>query len=118
MLESDTIVPVVLFVSIAMTLLGIVSTLSDGRTRRKLIDAGHAGEIARAMGDGAGAEERFAGALKWGIVAIAAGVALVTIQFLPYDRDEPIVLGILLLFVGAGMLVYYRLGRTPKRGGG
>ena len=118
MLESDTIVPVVLFVSIALTLLGIASTISDGRTRRRLIDAGQAGEIARAMGDPAGAEERLGGALKWGIVAIATGVALVTIQFLPYDRDEPIVLGILLLFVGAGMLMYYRLGRRPKGGGG
>ena len=49
-------------------------------------------------------------------MAVAAGVALVTIQFLPYERDEPIVLGILLLFVGAGMLVYYMIGRRPKTG--
>ena len=40
-----------------------------------------------------------------------------TIQLLPYDRDEPIVLGVLLLFVGAGLLVYYLVGRRPRSGG-
>ena len=50
-------------------------------------------------------------ALKWGIVAVATGAALVLIQMLPYERDEPIVLGIALLFVGIGLLVYYALAR-------
>jgi hypothetical protein len=113
---TDTLVPTVLFVSLAVTVLGIARIISEGRTRRRLIDSGNSAEVARSLGDLGSAEERLAGALKWGIVAIAAGIALVTIQFLPYERDEPIVLGILLLFVGAGMLAYYMIGRRRKPG--
>jgi hypothetical protein len=107
MFETDTFVPLVLFVTIAVIILGVAGIIADARTRRRLIEAGGAGDLARAMAAAAGS--RTSGALKWGIVAIATGIALVAIQFLPYDRDEPIVLGILLLFVGAGLLVYYRL---------
>ena len=115
-METDTLVPTVLFVSLAVTVLGIARIISEGRTRRRLIESGNSADVARALGDLGSAEERLAGALKWGIVAVAAGVALVTIQFLPYERDEPIVLGILLLFVGAGMLAYYMIGRRRRTG--
>jgi hypothetical protein len=64
----------------------------------------------------ASAEDRVGGALKWGIVAVATGAALVLIQMLPYERDEPIILGIILLFVGIGLLVYYSMARKAGSG--
>ncbi|HEX6644720.1 MAG TPA: hypothetical protein VF037_08580 [Gemmatimonadales bacterium] len=109
MLDSDVIVPVVMFVAIAMMFLGLARIIADALIRRRLIAAGNAGDISRMLAASAG--DRVSGALKWGIVAVAAGAALVVIQLLPYDRDEPIVLGILLLFVGLGLLVYYGLAR-------
>jgi uncharacterized integral membrane protein len=49
------------------------------------------------------------------------GAALILIQFLPYRSDEPIVLGVILVFAAAGLLAYYvtarRLMRASERGG-
>jgi hypothetical protein len=109
MFDNDVIVPIVMFVAIAMMFLGLVRTIADTVVRRRLIAAGNAGDISRMLA--ASADDRVSGALKWGIVAVAAGAALVVIQLLPYERDEPIVLGILLLFVGIGLLAYYALAR-------
>lgn len=108
-MDSENLVAIVLFVSIAVILLGIARIIADARIRRRLIDAGNAGDISRMLA--ASAEDRVGGALKWGIVAVATGAALVLIQMLPYERDEPIVLGIVLLFVGIGLLVYYAMAR-------
>ena len=113
-MDSDYLVAVVLFISIALMVLGIARTIADTLIRRRLIDAGNAGDISRMLA--ATAEDRVSGALKWGIVAVATGAALVLIQVLPYDRDEPIVLGIVLLFVGIGLLVYYVLARKAGTG--
>ncbi len=48
------------------------------------------------------------------------GLALILIQFLPYRSDEPIVLGLILVFAAAGFLGYYvsarRLVRSNKGG--
>jgi hypothetical protein len=113
-MDSDYLVAVVLFISIAVMVLGIARIIADTLIRRRLIAAGNAGDISRMLA--ASAEDRVSGALKWGIVAVATGAALVLIQMLPYERDEPIMLGILLLFVGIGLLVYYALARKAGTG--
>jgi hypothetical protein len=114
-MDSEYLVAVVLFISIAVMVLGIARTIADTLIRRRLIDAGNAGDISRMLA--ASAEDRVSGALKWGIVAVATGAALVLIQMLPYERDEPIVLGILLLFVGIGLLVYHAMARRAEVAG-
>lgn len=69
MLDNDTLVPIVLFVAIAMM----------------FIAAGHTGDIARMLA--ASAEDRVGGALKWGIVAVAAGAG--RIHRGQRERGEP-----------------------------
>ena len=116
MFENDVIVPVVMFIALAMLVLGVARVIADTIIRRRLIAAGNSGDIARMLA--ASAEDRVGGALKWGIVSVAAGAAFVIIQLLPYEHDEPIVLGIILLFVGIGLLVYYSMARNAGRAGG
>ena len=105
-MESEFLVAIVLFISIAAMVLGIARIIADTRIRRRLIDAGNAGDISRMLA--ASAEDRVGGALKWGIVAVAAGAALVMIQVLPYDRDDPIVLGSAALLLGGLALLTVR----------
>jgi hypothetical protein len=37
----------------------------------------------------------------------AIGLALIVVQFLPYQPDDPIALGVVLVFGAAGLLGYY-----------
>ncbi len=49
MFESGSMVPIAFFLSVTFILVGITKVLSDGRTRRRLIEAGATPELARAI---------------------------------------------------------------------
>jgi hypothetical protein len=109
MLGTDVVVPLAFFAALAVVILGLARTISEGRTRRRLIESGGSPEVARALSEAAAYAREHPPALLWGIVAVAAGAAFVVLHFLPFDEDDPIMAGVLLLFVGAGSLLYHRL---------
>lgn len=121
MFDTGTLVPIAFLLSVAFTLVGVTKIISDGRTRRRLIEARATPELAQAIVVAPKDDPGLYGALKWGILMGSVGLALILIQFLPYRSDEPIVLGVILVFAAAGLLGYYvgarRLLRAAERGG-
>ena len=121
MFDTGTLVPIAFFLSVSFILVGITKVISDGRTRRRLIEAGASPELARAIVAAPKDDPGLYSALRWGILTGAVGLALILIQFLPYRSDEPIVFGVILVFAAAGFLGYYvsvrRLVRSKERGG-
>ena len=100
------LVPIALFLSFAFAAVGVTQIISDGRTRRRLLESNATPEMAAALVSRppAGAT---AATLKWGLVLATTGVALIILQFLPYDEDDPIAAGIVLLAAALGMLAGY-----------
>jgi hypothetical protein len=103
----DDLVPIAFFAFVAFGAIGIAKTISDGRTRRRLIEAGASPELAAAIVSPPSGDPGLHESLKWGLVMGAVGLALVIIQFLPYQPSDPIVYGLVLLFAAAGLLGYY-----------
>jgi peptidoglycan/LPS O-acetylase OafA/YrhL len=104
------IVPVALFLSIAFATVGVAQVISDGRTRRRLVESNASPEMAAAIV----APPRKAGhspALSWGVMLGSIGLALIIVQFLPYDEDDPIVAGIVLVAASIGLLGSYAMER-------
>ena len=91
MFDTGTLVPIAFFLSVSFILVGITKVISDGRTRRRLIEAGASPELARAIVAAPKDDPGLYSALRWGILTGAVGLALILIQFLPYRSDEPIV---------------------------
>jgi uncharacterized protein DUF6249 len=121
MFNTGDLVPIAFLLSVTFILVGITKIISDGRTRRRLIEAGATAELARAIVAAPKDDPGLYGALRSGILTGAVGLGLILIQFLPYRSNEPIVLGVILVFAAAGLLGYYvsarRLVRTNERGG-
>ncbi len=115
MFDTGTVVPIAFLLSVAFTLVGLTKTISDGRTRRRLIDAGTAPELARVIAGAPKEDPGLFATLKWGIVTGTVGLGLIVVQFLPYRPDEPIVLGLLLVFTALGLLGYYASARRLLR---
>jgi hypothetical protein len=107
MFGEDTLVPLGLFAMIAFIIVGMTKIISDGRIRRRLIETGATPELAKAIMGTPRNDPELYGALKWGLVTGAIGLALVVIQFLPYRPEDPIMLGVILLFAATGLLGYY-----------
>jgi hypothetical protein len=110
-----TVVPIALFVALGFIIIGVTRIVSEGRTRRRLIEAGATPELASAITAAPQGDAGLRAALQWGLVIGAVGIALIIIQFLPYGPDEPISLGIVLVFAAAGLLAYYVAGRRLAR---
>ncbi len=121
MFDTGSMVPIAFLLAVAFVLVGVTKIISDGRTRRRLIEAGAIPELARAIAAAPKEDPGLYGTLKWALVTGAVGLALILIQFLPYRSDEPIVLGVILVFAAAGLLAYYvsarRRVRPNERGG-
>ncbi len=111
MFGEDTLVPLGLFAMIAFIVVGVTKTISDNRIRRRLIETAATSEFATAILGTSQDDPGLYGALKWGILTGAIGVALIVIQFLPYRPEDPIMLGVILLFAAAGLLGYYVIAR-------
>jgi len=105
-MDDGFLVPVAFFITVVVTILGLARIISEGRLRRRLIEAGGSADVARSLAAGQDEYGLFS-ALKWGIVAVGVGLAFVIVQFLPYDRNDPIMFGVVLLFLGASLLAYY-----------
>ena len=112
---EDTIVPVALFLSMTVAIIAIVRVVSEGRTRRRLIETGASPELARVVASGSATDHGVHASLQWGLVTGAVGIAFVVIQYVPFRPDEPISYGILLLFASAGLIGYHFAGRRLLR---
>lgn len=103
----ELVVPIVLFLSLAFATVGVARVISDGRTRRRLIESNASAELAAAVVSAPRSEPAFGDTLKWGLVIGAVGLALIIVQFLPYQAEDPIVSGLVLLSAAVGLLAYY-----------
>lgn len=127
---EDVLAVIGIFWAIPFTLIALTKVISDNRTRRELIKAGGTEEMLEALFARKEEDPRRYTALKWGILTASVGLALVVVQFLPisFEEPDPAAYGLLFLFAGGGLLVYYAVvsvatspwnpaNRTQKRSG-
>ena len=91
-----------LFVAIAI----ITKLALDHRTRQKLIDKGMVDENVKYLYRENG-ETRTLSSLKWALVLIGIGLAVIIGQIVPHRMVEEITVAGMFLFAGIGLLVYY-----------
>ena len=104
----DEMIPIIIVPAFFFAIVYSIKIISDNRAKRTLINQNMPQEMV---------EKLFLerplpdtdGALKWGLVIGAIGIAFCLLQILPFDVDEPITYGIVFLFGGASLLAYYAL---------
>ena len=106
-MDETPLIVASIFVPVFFALVAITKIISDNRTKRKLVDAHVSEEVIHALFMKPRRDPELFSALKWGLVVAGVGLALVVIQVLPYEFNEPIAYGLMFLFAGAGLLAYY-----------
>ena len=110
-MDVEILVPIAFFAVIGW----IVKVISDNRIRRKVLDQRVSDELAEAILKNNAAAPSALSALKWGLVVLAVGGALVLVQLLSIDADEPLTFGLLFLAAGAGLVSYYLIASQDER---
>ena len=98
----------ILIITIAI----VIISWYNYRLKKRIIDSGpidnEAINFLKKLTD-TGAEQ-----LKWGCVLFFGGLGLVVSHYLPYDYDSSLPLGIEVMFVAAGFLIYYLIIRRRE----
>jgi hypothetical protein len=110
----NSLVPIIVPLAFFWMIVAIGRTIGETRIRRRLIENKATPEFAAAVMTESRADTR-EDSLKWGLLIGAVGVALIIVQFLPYQSDEPIALGVILVFGAAGLLAHYALTKRLEK---
>jgi len=103
---QDVLIVTIVFVSFIV----LVKILVDARTRHKLIDKGMVDEKLKYL-----FPQHIGGApasLKWGMVLIGVGLAILLGQIVPHRISEEITFACMFLFAGLGMIIYYFIAKN------
>lgn len=99
---------IIIVPAIFIALVAMVKIISDARVKRMLIEKGKVDENVKFLN----AQNKLFSPLnsvKWGLVLIGVGAALLLGQIFPYTFDDVGIMGLMCLFGGVGFLVYYNM---------
>jgi hypothetical protein len=115
---EEALVTAVVFIGIYM----IIKVFTDFLLKRKLISAGHVDKAA-ILEVSRGKEEDSYPTLKWGLVALFAGLGLLVIALIdknlsmewPFGTHSYLSVGIELISISLGFLMYFMIIRLSKK---
>ena len=83
-----------------------VKTMTNYILKKKMIEKGFVNDDTQAIFKNDSPDYKYS-SLKWGIILLFAGLALVLMEFIPTSPDSPLPYGIAAVSVSLGFLVYY-----------
>ncbi len=102
----DVMMPVAILGSFGLTIYFFTKVVTDYILKKKMIDKGFVNADSQSIFKQQTAENKFS-ALKWGIIVLSGGIALILIHSLDVDPETPLPYGIFSVCIAVGFLVYY-----------
>ena len=105
---DEGLVGVLIVLVIFSTAAFVIKVISDNRIRRRIVESGQVDEKIKFLYFNTAKRqiEPFS-SVKWGMVLVAIGLALLLGQMFPYDITETMTIGFMFLFAGIAFLIYY-----------
>jgi len=103
---SENLVPIIIVPVIFFAFYMVIRTISDNGVRRKIIEKGMVDENVQHLFKSTHREFR-PNSLKWGMVLIALGAAILVGQIAPYSFQEEITISAMFILSGLALVVYY-----------
>ena len=94
------IIPIVSFWTVFM----VIKTSLDYKTRKHLIEKGLVNKNVKFLQNFEGG---FLSSLKWGLVLLGIGAALLITKIADYDFEDEATFGAMFLAAGIGLVIYY-----------
>ncbi len=105
----DVLMPVAILGSLGASLYFFTKVMTDYILRKKMIEKGYVNEESQSIFKEYRKEETRNGSLKWGLIILSAGIALIIIDYMDVHPDQTLPYGIFAVAVSIGYLVYYSI---------
>lgn len=103
---KEVLMPLVVLGTIGTTLVVFTKAISDYILKKKMIEKGYVNDDTQAIFKKNTEENRYS-SLKWGLIILFAGLSLIIMEYIEYDRRSPLPYGLFAVFVSIGFLIYY-----------
>ena len=104
----DVLMPITIIGTFGTSLYFFVKVMTDYILKKKMIEKGYVNEETQALFKQHTAENKYS-SLKWGLIILFAGLALVVLEFIPTGPESPLPYGLFAVSVSLGFLIYYFL---------
>lgn len=104
----EVLMPLAIFGGLGGAAFFFTKALTDYILKKKMIEKGYVNEDAQAIFKRHADENKFS-ALKWGLIILFGGLALIILEFIPTSPESPLPYGLLAFFISLGFLIYYFL---------
>ncbi len=84
-----------------------IKVITDYVLKKKMIDKGYIDQDSQSIFKQEKKVANKFASLKWGLVIFFAGLALVLLEYIPYDYNSTLPFGLVALFTACGFLIYY-----------
>ncbi len=105
----DVLMPVSVIGSLGAAIYYFTKTMTDYILRKKMIEKGFVNDTTQAIFKSQDSLDNKYPSLKWGLIVLTAGLALVVLEFIETRPDSPLPYGLFAVFVSIGFLAYYFL---------
>jgi len=99
----ESLIPITMFISAAW----VIKTLSDNKVRKTAIEKSNLDQETLQLLT-QNTHHRRDNTLKWGMVFIGVGLALLIARIFQYEMTEELALGLMLVFAGAALIIFHR----------
>lgn len=108
-MESSTVFlePIAILGGIALIWYVIIKYTTDYLLKKKMIEKGYVTEEEQALFKKQSQQVNSYSSLKWGLVILFGGMALVIVEYIPYAENSPLPFGVFAIFIAVGFLIYY-----------
>ena len=82
--------------------------------KKKMIEKGYVNDDTQAIFKRHADENKYS-ALKWGLIIMFGGLALIVMEFIPTDPESPLPYGLLAFSISLGFLIYYFIVKKEQK---
>jgi hypothetical protein len=104
---TEVLMPVSILGSFGTALYFFTKALTDYMLKKKMIEKGYVNEETQGIFRNETATESKYGSLKWGLLALCGGVALIVMDRMDVRADSTLPYGILAVALSVGFLSYF-----------
>ncbi len=109
----DVLLPVTVLAGLGGSVYFFSKVITDYILKKKMIEKGYVNEDTQAIFKRHVDENKYS-ALKWGLIILFGGLALIIMDFIPTSPDSPLPYGLLAFSISLGFLIYYFIIKNEK----
>jgi hypothetical protein len=112
---TEVLMPISIIGSFGMAVYYFTRTITDYILKKKMIDKGFVNEDTQAIFKQHQVTEGKYPSLKWGLIALFAGIGLIIMEYIPVRPDSPLPYGLFAVSISLGFLIYFFLVQREKK---